>query len=197
MDVILQRSCKVVLVSLWFVNSLVYAQNNLSQTQQPAININLAIFDHDHIMQVSAAACQARQDIEQKRTEFQKELDHYEQTLRDLEHQLVELQKTLPIELFNKNRENFEARVAETHKIVAERRAQLEESFNSAREMIKEATLKIVTEIAQQQGYQIVFPKSIIFYHSSQALDITQDVLKKLNTTLPRISLNLINKQTE
>lgn len=194
MDVILQRLCIVVLLNLWLISSLICAQVE-PKSRTHAQSANLAILDHDHIMQESCAARQARQDIEQQRTEFQKELDHYEQTLRELENRLVDLQKTSSEESYSKKRQDFESRVAETHKIVAERRAQLEESFNSAREIIVAATLKIVTEIAQQQGYQIVFPKSIVFYHSSDAHDITQDVLRQLNATLPKISLKLIEKQ--
>jgi Skp family chaperone for outer membrane proteins len=149
-----------------------------------------AILDHDYIMQEALAARQARLEIDKQRTAFQEEIKQQEQKLREWEKNLIDSQQTLTEEEYARKRHAFEEGVSEAHKAVAERRTQLEESFNHARETIVDAILKIVADISREQGYDVVFPRSIVFY-ANEAYDITDEVLTRLNKTLPSVSIEI------
>ena len=185
------KHCSLFIIFAFLLIIIVPSQNlkAAEPESQKHSSLNFAILDHDHIMQNSMAAQQARQDLEQKRMAFQTELDSHERALREAEKKLIELQTRSSEEQYLKEKQDFDTRVAETHKIVAERRTQLNESYDRVLESINKATLTIVKDIAEYEGYQVVFPRSIIFYCSVKAVDITNPVLNKLDKILPEVSL--------
>lgn len=153
-----------------------------------------AVLDQERVLFESQAAQDVRAQIESQRAAFQKEIDQQEKALRQEEDALKTAQPTLSEEAFLERRTAFETRVGEVHKKVALRRAQLEHAFHKAREEIVGAMNKIVAQLSQETGTTLVLPKGAVLY-ALDSLDITQEVLSKLNHTLPTIKIEHMTQE--
>ena len=71
------------------------------------------------------------------------------------------------------------------------KRAELDNAFSTALGSIQKSVHDIVASVAKDKGYSIVFPASPLLY-ADPNLDITQTVLSKLNSTLPKVTVSFL-----
>ncbi|MFN7365100.1 MAG: OmpH family outer membrane protein [Alphaproteobacteria bacterium] len=152
--------------------------------------------DHDRLMNESVAAQKVRSDIEKKRQAFQAELDQQERLLRQEEEDLTKRERELTEQEFSKRRMEFTKKVSKIHEKVAERRAQLEHAIQEARTQIIDEIADIVAELCEKRGVQAVFPKAAVVYAKSN-LDVTEEVLKRLNAQLSEVKINFTKQGQE
>ena len=60
---------------------------------------------------------------------------------------------------------------------------------------VKEALIEIVTSIAEERGFNLVLPSSKCC--SSRSLDLTEEVLTKLDARLPQVQLSEVSAGTD
>lgn len=165
-----------------------------SQVQQSGRTF--LVVDHDRLMAESTAAEKVRKDIEKKRQSFQDELAGHEQGLRQEAEDLKRDQSTLSEDAFTQKRLAFEKKVSKVHEKVADRRAQLEQAIQDARVAIIEKISDIVEKVCQERSVDAVMPKAGLVY-SRDALEVTTEVLSRLNAQLPEVKINFKKTKQE
>ena len=146
------------------------------------------VVDHDRLMAEAQAAEKVRRDIESKRQNFQAELDAHEKSLRQEEEVLKGQETTLDEKEFTKRRLDFTKRVNMVHEKVSQRRQELEQGIQDARLQLVEKITEIVGQIAKEQRADVVLPKAGLVF-SRPSLDVTDEVLKRLNALLPEVKI--------
>ncbi|ARN84203.1 hypothetical protein GQ61_01325 [Candidatus Nucleicultrix amoebiphila FS5] len=150
--------------------------------------LKIAILDFNRVLQESNAAIEVRKEIDGYRAQFQDEIQKIEDQLRDLEKTLqTEAQKKLSQEIESK-RSDFEKRVSEVQEKTTERSSQLGKALDDAFNTIQEKIKEILIEISERDHLTMVFPKSVVILHEPD-VEITQEVLTKLNTVLPKVKV--------
>lgn len=148
----------------------------------------LATIDHDRIILSSAAFDRARTLIEARREQYQQDLIQKEKQLRELETFLRENEKTITPEEFLKKRRDFDKAVEATQKNVADRRRFLDDIFYKFRAKVVDMAMEIIQKLCAERSIVMVIPKSQIIY-AIETLEITDEVLKRLNQRLPAESI--------
>ena len=186
---------------LSFVLSGAVAQAQAQQTPPtpaaaPATptTLNILVVDVQSLLQNSKSAKMVRQQIEQKRAEYAKEISQEEQTLRQERDALQRQQSSLSAEQLNQKGRDFQAKVNELDKSVQGKRQALERSNAEALEKIQGAMLKIITELAKDRKANLVFQRSELVLFD-QAFDVTDEVLQKLDEQLPTLTVNFTSPQ--
>lgn len=151
--------------------------------------LNVLVVDVQSLLQNSKSAKMVRQQIEQKRAEYAKEISHQEETLRKERDVLQRQQGQLSAEQLNQKGREFQQKVNELDKSVQGKRQALEHSNAEALEKIQEAMLKIITEIAKERKANMVFQRSELVLFD-QGFDVTDQVLQKLDEELPTVTVN-------
>lgn len=154
------------------------------------------VVDHDRLMAESTAAEKVRKDIEKKRQSFQDELAKHEQDLRQEAEDLKRDQGSLSEDAFTQKRMTFEKKVSKIHEKVADRRAQLEQAIQDARIAIIEKISGIVEQLCKERSVDAVMPKAGLVY-ARDALEVTTEVLNRLNTQLPEVKINFKKNKQE
>ena len=157
-------------------------------------SFHYGVVDHDRIMYEADAAKKSREEIEKRRLEFQEEIDRHEKELRVQEDALKKAEKSLSAKEFDQKRSDFSTKVAKVHEKVAGRRVELEHLFNDARSQLMDFIVKIVTALAHEKRLSAVFPKGALIYVNDE-LDMTQEVLKRINEQLPQIQSTSLTKK--
>src|SRR5437764_13463279 len=126
----------------------------LAQQPAPAAgpsNLTVLVVDVQSLLQNSKAAKMVRQQIEQKRSEYAKEISHQEETLRQERDALQRQQSTLSAEAMNQKGREFQQKVNELDRSVQSKRQALEKSNADALEKIQQSMVKIIGDIAKER----------------------------------------------
>jgi outer membrane protein len=151
--------------------------------------LSILVVDVQSLLQNSKSAKMVRQQIEQKRAEYAKEISQEEQTLRQERDALQRQQSSLSAEQLNQKGREFQQKVNELDKSVQSKRQALERSNAEALEKIQGAMLKIITELAKDRKANLVFQRSELVLFD-QVFDVTDEVLQKLDEQLPTLTVN-------
>ena len=156
---------------------------------QPALTI--MVVDVQSLLQNSKSAKMVRQQIEQKRAEYAKEISHQEETLRQERDSLQRQQSSLSADALNQKGREFQQKVNDLDRSVQGKRQALERSNAEALEKIQEVMLKIITDIAKDRKANMVFQRSELVLFD-QNFDVTDEVLQRLDEQLPTLTVNFV-----
>ncbi len=170
----------VLLVAMLVINSA-YAQTSI------------AVVDMQKILTESLAARDIQKQMQTHREKFQKEFSKVEQDLRENQKTLSEQQTSLSQEEFAKKRGEFEQKLHETRNTVRNRKQSLDAGFTKAMKDLENEIFKIVESISSEKGYELVLTRSSVFL-GSNSLDISDEVMSKLNSSLTKVKLKIENK---
>jgi len=188
----------LVLVSLFFAGlSGIVGDARAQQPAAPAAtpagptNLTIMVVDVQSLLQNSKSAKMVRQQIEQKRNEYAKEISQQEETLRQERDSLQRQQSSFSADALNQKGREFQAKVNELDRNVQSKRQALERSNAEALEKIQEVMLKIITDIAKDRKANLVFQRSELVLFD-QGFDVTDEVLQKLDDQLPTLTVNFV-----
>ena len=153
--------------------------------------LNVLVVDVQSLLQNSKSAKMVRQQIEQKRAEYTKEISHQEEVLRQERDTLQRQQASLSAEAFNQKGREFQQKLNEFDKSMQSKRQILEKANAEALEKINAAMLKIIAEITKERKANLVFQRSELVLFD-QGFDVTDEVLQKLDEQLPTLTVNFV-----
>jgi Skp family chaperone for outer membrane proteins len=160
-------------------------------TPSAPTTLTVLVVDVQSLLQNSKAAKMVRQQIEQKRNEYAKDISHQEETLRQERDALQRQQASLSAEAMNQKGREFQQKVNELDRNVQSKRQALEKSNADALEKIQQAMLKIISDIAKERKSNLVFQRSELVLYD-QAFDVTDSVLQKLDEALPTLTVDFV-----
>jgi outer membrane protein len=152
--------------------------------------VSVAVVDMQEILSDSAAARNILEQLKGHREKLEKEIKGIEDALKKEEQELIKQRETAKPEDFAKSRKAFEKKLVENREKVQKRRKAAEAAFNKAVGVLRENILKVVTDLAAERKIQMVVTKQNIIV-SDRSLDITADVMAKLNETVKTIKVTV------
>lgn len=150
----------------------------------------IVIVDMQRILQESTAAKDIRTKIKQKRDDYQAEITKQEESLRKVEQKLGEQRAILSPEAFEAKSKEFKEQLMDVQRGVQEKRSKLDAALNESLEKIQVAVLEIITALSKEKGFKLAIPSSQVLF-ATTALDVTEDVLTRLNKKLPNIKISI------
>jgi outer membrane protein len=166
-------------------------QDAAAQKLPPAV---AAVIDYQRILRDAAAARSIREQIEARRKTYQEEISKEEQRLHEIDKEFARQRSVLSPEDFAEKRREFEQDVTGVQRKVQERRRELDRLSAAALNEVKQALIAIVTSIAEERGFNLVLPSSDVLFFA-RSLDLTEEVLAKLDARLPQVQLSAVTDQ--
>ncbi len=183
----LLRTCMAVGVCLGAMNSYALAEDAAPASSQ---GMSIAIVDVRLLLTDSKAAQSIQKQIKKMRDSFLKELADEEKELRDLEKALVESKDTVSAEEFAKKRKEFEEKLLKTRREAEEKRRKLEQAAAEASDKLREEITGVVEGISEKKKYDLVLSSQDVVV-GANSLNITKEVMKKLNDEVSEISVKM------
>ena len=149
----------------------------------------IAVINIQDIMRDSLAAKSIKKKLEAKQKSFQKEMTKKESDLQKKESSLAKQRGTLSAAEFEKKVKSFRETATKAQREVQTKKAKLDKAFADALSNIQKNVVTIVESIAKERGVKVVLPTSQLLY-ADPSLDITKEVLAKLNKKLPSVKVN-------
>ncbi|MDE3060256.1 MAG: OmpH family outer membrane protein [Pseudomonadota bacterium] len=149
----------------------------------PIATVNIQL-----IMRDSTAAQNVREQLESKQKSFQSDISKKQDKLQKEQQDLGKQQSVLSKDAFAEKSRAFNSKVTEMQKEVQSKKALLDNSFERSIGEIQKVVTDIITDLAKEKGFAVAIPTSQILYGDSR-LDITDEVLKRLNQKLPKLDV--------
>ena len=153
--------------------------------------LTVLVVDVQALLQNSKAAKMVRDQIEQKRSEYTKEISHQEETLRAERDAIQRQQASLSADALNQKGHEFQQKVNDLERNVQGKRQALEKSNGDALSKIQEEMLKIIADIAKQRKANLVLQRADLVLFD-QSFDVTDEVLQKLDEQMPTLTVNFV-----
>ena len=158
-----------------------FSQHNISR---------VGTIDISSVLRASKATEKVRVLLDGKREEFQKEFSVKETQLLSREKGLQSKRQVMSDDAYRDEVQKFQDEVAEIQRQIQFRRQSLDNAFQQAQDKIRELTLSIVTEVANERRLDMVLTKDNVLVFRNM-LDITEIVLERLNERTKNARLEL------
>ncbi len=153
----------------------------------------VAVVDIKRIIDDSAAAKTAQKEVTALKDKYFKEIKNQDTLLQKRQKELMDQKKALSADAFNKKVGEFKTKVDQERAEVTRKQKIVETAFVKSLELIRDETMKVVKEVAAEKNIDIVIPTSQLL-HSKEGLDITDEVLTRLNKRLTKVDINVKGK---
>ncbi len=176
--------------SLAVIISMVFLSpdNARAQTAAAASGPYFTVLDIGKIRRDAASVKSIREQIISYQNKLQSEIQKEQDAVRSAQQELAKKQTLLAPEAFADERRKFEQRIVGVQQMVQDRRRSLEEAQTNAMLQVERALNEIVARMAETKGYDVIVRLSQVVY-VKKSLDITSDVLKELDKTLPTVNV--------
>lgn len=150
----------------------------------------IAVIDIEALINESEAGKSMQTQLAKKRDEFQKEFSKRENELSEKEKHLVAKKAEMTPEQLTKERQAFESDLLETRKLFQKRRTALDKGLADAMKELRKQIVESTAQVAEEKNYQaVLLRESVVIVEKD--LDITKDVLTKLNAKIKTIPVTV------
>ena len=169
---------------------LFLSSTNLFAENYP--NTSIGIVDLNKILTESKAAINATKQISDIQKDVEIEIKESDEKIIAERSKLIEQQSVMAPEAFELKVQDFEKK-AQKHQIDRQEKLQnLDNIVQNTRFQILEEVRPILDEISNEMGITVLLEKNSVIL-SADNMDITDIIIKSLNSKLPKIKVNLEN----
>jgi outer membrane protein len=156
----------------------------------------IAIIDVQRILEESLAAKSVQQQLETQRSKFQTEISGEETGLRQAEQELARSRDSVPPDVFADKEQQLRQRFLSVERRVQVRRKALDQAFTDSMNTVRKSLLDIVGVIAKERGVNMALVKQQALW-SDKRMDITDEVLSRLNKSLSQVQVKVAPEEDE
>ncbi len=162
----------------------------LSQGKNGSKLERFAVINVQKVLRVSAATRAVKPQIKKIRAKIKKQIQDRERALRIENEKLQEERSILSAEAYKQRRRIFQSKVSTLRADVQGLRKRLDAAGRAAMFQVQRQFRIVAAEIAKERNLQIIIPRATALF-VLPSFDITDEVLKRLNTRLPNVKVEL------
>lgn len=168
----------------------VFAWTGSAHADDKFKNLSIAVVDVQSLLRDSKAAKDIETQATSIRKNFQAEIAKEQAALRESEKAVLAERGKLKEEEFRKKAENFQKSVNDTEKRVSERRAKLDKALAEALNKLRGKIVEVTATVGEANDIDLVVSRAEVVI-VNKGLDITPQVMEKLNEALPSVKVDL------
>ena len=161
-----------------------------AQDASATTGLKIAVVDIQALLKSTKGAQSIESQLETIRKGFQSEVEKEEKTLRDSEKAILDKKAEIGEEEFKKKAAEFQQKVAEGQKRIQDRKGKLDKALAVAIGKLRTEIVKVVAGIGETKKLDLVLARTDVVIVAKQ-LDITQEVLEKVDASLPSIKVEV------
>lgn len=150
---------------------------------------SVAVVDVERIFSKAKAVQDIRDYFSKKDTEYKKMLSGFESALIQKQQDLKAKEGKISAEEFALERNKIEKQVLESRNKLKALNKKASKSLIDAENQVRHEAMRIIGEISKERNFDMIFPAQSLVQYSHEKFDITEEALKRLNKSLPKIEL--------
>ena len=153
-------------------------------------NTSIGVIDINKILAESDAAVMASKQIEEIAIEIENEIKNSDEEIIKEQNLLIESQAIMAPEAFESKRNEYEIKVQNYNNERQSKLLKIDELIAVSRNNVLNALKPILEEISNEKGITILLEKGSVMLNADK-MDITDEVLKKLNKEFPELKVSI------
>lgn len=149
---------------------------------------SIGILDLEKIIKDSKAMRDIQNKVNKKQDEYQKEVSKKQTDLENEQKTIEGKKSVLSKDGFEKEVQKFEKKVDDLKTFVDRKQNSLKKASMESMSKVNENIKEIIGEIAKDKNFDVIIPASQTVYYGD-ALDITEEVLKKLDKMITKVDV--------
>ena len=152
-------------------------------------NTSIGVIDLNKILSDADAAINAAEQIEEIAKEIENEIKLSDEEIIKEQNLLIESQSIMAPEAFETKRNAYESKVQKYNNERQSKLVKIDELIAISRNEILSAIKPILEDVSNEKGITIILEKTSVMLNAEK-MDITNEVLKKLNKSLPTLKVS-------
>ena len=154
-----------------------------------AADVVIAVVDVHEIMTKSAAALSASSQLEKRRRAFEEEAKAKQQDFGKQYQDIMKQKSVLSASAMDQKMKDYDRNLKSEQRKFVEKSQTLKLSYDRAVNEIEKGLSKAVAGLAKEKHFTVAMDSSKLIY-AQDAMDITQDVMTRLNRDLPSLNVD-------
>ncbi|MDC0073452.1 OmpH family outer membrane protein [Alphaproteobacteria bacterium] len=185
MKIIMINFKYIYLILFFNIIGIIYSHALYAENFPTAV---IGILDIQRIKKESSAIISIRNQIQEMRSDYEKKFRSKEDELRDEEQEIARQRTVLSDEAFKLKEREFRIKVQKLQEKMKNASLSLQQSEADAVRIFNNNLRPILVESSKAYGVTVVLFASQVAF-APRSLDITEDVMKRLNTIIPEINV--------
>ena len=163
-----------------------------AQTVAPALSPpSIALVDMQRVLSESAAGKSIQTQLDAERRKIRDQLANLEESLKNGENELKRQRTVLAPDAFNEQVAALQRKQADAQRIQQDRQEAFAKGQNDAINVVVDNMRDVVQQLATERRIGLVMQKQAVISVSDKNMDITDDVIQRLNTKLPSVAVTV------
>ncbi len=159
--------------------------------QKPAAPVVIVV-DLRKIEREATSTKSIREQIGAKRKSYQGDFAKRENELRQADQDLKRQRAILSAEALAQKRQELRGRAGELQRDVQNIQRALQRARDKSLAVVRQKALEIIAKLVVERGANIALDKNFVIYiRTDQNLDVTKEVLARLNTEIPDVTVEM------
>lgn len=150
----------------------------------------IGVVDMQGVLRQATAFQDINAQIDAIRKQYDTEAQTQQAELKQAEQDLLQQRSILSQEAFQQRRTEFQRQVQEFQRTIQLKRRQLEQGFQESTDQVRQVLIEVVAEVFKERGLSVVIDKGS-YVIADTNLDISQEVLQRLNSRLTKVAVTL------
>jgi len=191
--VLSRHAALLMMAYMTMVMLMAVSQPAVAQDTTAPQPMKIGVVDINGVLGQSAAMIKIRAVIDEENQKFQKTIEDEQSELRAAEEDLNAQRPILEEAEFDRRLQAFENRVIVLQQKIQRQRQSFDIALKEANDQIRQLLLKIISEIATEEGYVLVMQKQNVVLFETD-IDISAEALRRLNERTKDMKITFTNK---
>ena len=168
--------------------------STIAAAQTPAAALTpptVAVVDQQRVLVESAAGRSIQAQLEVESRKFRDQYTRLEDELKTAENDIVRQRSVMSPEAMNEKQQELQRKRAEDQRIIQERQEALSKGQKDAVDVVGDNMRDIIQQISGERHIGMVLNKGVVLSMADKNMDITDDVVQRLNTKLPSVAVTV------
>ena len=168
------------------------AQMSTTSVDGPVI----AVLDVQQVLRRAVAAKRIRKVMEVRRKKFEEEISEERLQLQGEENQFRKQSTILSPEAMSNKRRVLENKVSDLRRKAEQKRGILNRAFNGATRELRQEIAKVLADLMKERNITITLARKAVLVFD-QRLNVTEEVLMRLDKNLPNVKIEFKNPKNK
>lgn len=151
----------------------------------------VAVVDMQRVLVESAAGRSIQTQLEGERRKIRDQVSKLDDELKTGENELRRQRSVMSPDAVNQQAQALQRKQADAQRLVQDRQEAFSKGQNDAVNVVGDNMKDIVQQISAERHIGLVVRKEVVLSMSDKNMDITDDVIQRLNTKLPTVTVTI------
>jgi Skp family chaperone for outer membrane proteins len=151
----------------------------------------VAVVDMQRVLVESAAGKSIQSQLDAERRKIRDQVTRMEEELKTAQNEFIRKRAVMTPDAANEQQQALQRRQADAQRVLQERQEAFQRGEGDAINVVGDNMRDIVQQIAGERHIGMVVNKQAVISMADKNMDITDDVVQRLNTKLPTVTVTI------